>query len=149
MHLKAIGTVHTPYTHPADAPNQGRRSGELCTLEVFEEFADGLKDIEQCSHLIVLYWQDRAGRDTLQTITPHGSEVHGVFATRSPSRPNPVALCVVELVEREGRLLKVRGMDALDGSPLLDIKPYSVSLNCVESARIGWHGEGDIKDSDE
>jgi len=139
-----VGILHTPYTHPHEAPHQGRLTGEVCTIEVFEQYAAGLKDVELCSHLIVLYWQDRARRDTLQTITPHGSQVHGVFATRSPHRPNPIGLCVVELLEREGQLLKVCGLDALDGSPLLDIKPYSAGIDSVENATIGWHEKGDI-----
>ncbi len=112
---------------------------------MFEDYEPALLDVERCSHLIVLYWQDRANRSILQTRTPWGPEVHGVFATRSPNRPNPVGLCVVKLVEREGRFLKVRGMDALDGSPLIDIKPYSPQIDSVQDARIGWLKRGDIK----
>jgi len=99
---------------------------------------EGLKDVEQATHLIVLYWCHLGSRDTLQTKTPFGPEVRGVFACRSPSRPNPIAFCVSELLGvRENRLL-VRGVDAVDGSPLLDIKPYSSEMDSVAGASIGW-----------
>jgi len=143
--LKQIGVVHSPYQERMGAPSQGRHTNEESTLEVFADYEPALLDVEQCSHLIVLYWQDRANRSILQTRTPWGPEVHGVFATRSPNRPNPIGLCVVKLVEREGRFLKVQGMDALDGSPLIDIKPYSHHIDSVQDARVGWHKRGDIK----
>ncbi len=144
--LRQIGVIHSPYRERTGAPVQGRHTNEeSSTLEVFEDYEPALLDVERCSHLIVLYWQDRANRSILQTRTPWGPEVHGVFATRSPDRPNPVGLCVVKLVEREGRFLKVRGMDALDGSPLIDIKPYSPEIDSVQDARIGWLKRGDIK----
>ncbi|HIH70428.1 MAG TPA: tRNA (N6-threonylcarbamoyladenosine(37)-N6)-methyltransferase TrmO [Methermicoccus shengliensis] len=138
MHLVAIGVVHTPYRDVRDAPHQGALAGEEGALEVFEQYAEGLKDIEQCSHLIVLYWQHRSRRDVLLATPPHDRREHGVFATRSPHRPNPIGLCVVELLKREGTTLRVRGLDALDGSPLIDIKPYSARADCVPHATIGW-----------
>ena len=142
--LKPIGVIRSPYKARKDAPFQGRHVDEICTLEVFDAYEAGLKDIERCSHLIVLYWQDRGDRSVLQTVTPWGPEVHGVFATRSPNRPNPLGLCVVDLLVRQGRYLKTRGMDALDGSPLLDIKPYS-RLDCIPDSRIGWRGGQDLE----
>ena len=143
--LKQIGVIRSPYREQKDAPCQGRHARDESTLEVFEEYESALRDIEQCSHLIVLYWQDKANRSTLQTRTPWGPEIHGVFATRSPNRPNPIGFCVVELLERNGRLLRVRGLDALDGSPLVDIKPYSPQIDSVPHARIGWHKKRDIR----
>lgn len=143
--LKRIGTIHSPYKRRGDAPRQGRHKDDESTLEIFEPYLPALLDVEQCSHLIVLYWQDRGNRDVLQNRTPWGPETHGVFATRSPNRPNPIGLCVVKLLERKGRYLKVTWMDALDGSPLLDIKPYSSGIDSVPDARIGWHKENDIK----
>jgi formylmethanofuran dehydrogenase subunit E len=136
--LKQIGVIHSGYRHTADAPSQGRKEKEESSLEIFQEFESALLDIERCTHLIVLYWQDRGDRTRLQTKTPWGPEIHGVFATRSPNRPNPLGLCVVDLLERKGRFLKVAGMDALDGSPLIDIKPYSTAIDAVQGARIGW-----------
>lgn len=138
MHLVAIGMVHTPYRDVREAPRQGALAGGEGTLEVFEQYAEGLKDIEQCSHLIVLYWQHMSRRDVLLATPPHDGREHGVFATRSPHRPNPIGLCVVELMGREGTTLRVRGLDALDGSPLIDIKPYSAGADSVPHATIGW-----------
>lgn len=139
-----IGIVRSPYKDRTGAPFQGRHRNDVSTLEVLEDFEPALLDIEKCSHLIVLYWQDKGDRSVLQTRTPWGPEIHGAFATRSPNRPNPIGLCVVELLKREGRFLKVKGMDALDGSPLVDIKPYSSGIDSVENATIGWHVGEDV-----
>lgn len=147
--LIPVGVVHSPYKGRKDAPFQGRHRDELSTLEVFERFEPGLKDVETCSHLIVLYLQHQGDRQRLQNRTPWGPEIHGVFATRSPNRPNPIGLCTVELVERKGRHLTVRWLDALDGSPLLDIKPYSAGVDAVPEARIGWRKGGDLKENDQ
>lgn len=141
--LEQIGVVRSPYKGTREAPYQGRREKETCILEIFEEFEAALKDVERCTHLFVLYWQHQAVRSVLKTRTPWGPEIRGVFATRSPNRPNPVGLCVVDLVEVTGRMLKVMGMDAVDGSPLIDVKPYSSSLDAVAEARIGWREQGE------
>lgn len=138
MQLVPIGVIHSPYREPGEAPHQGRFSEQLAELEVYPQFAAGLKDIEQVTHLFVLYWCHRASRDVLQTPTPRGPEIRGVFACRSPARPNPIAVCVAELKEVKGNVLVVRGVDALDGSPLLDLKPYSAEIDSVPGARIGW-----------
>lgn len=131
MILKPIGTIHSPYKNSSEAPFQGRFSREISVVEIYGEFADGLKDVEQSSHLFMLYWCGQADRVKLQTHTPHGTEIRGVFACRSPSRPNPIAICIVELLKREGNFLHVQGLDALDGSYLLDIKPFYPDLDCV------------------
>ncbi len=138
--LTPVGVVHSPYRDRGDAPFQGKHKNDESVLEIFEDFEPALLDIEKCSHLIVLYWQDRGNRSVLRTKTPWGPDIHGVFATRSPDRPNPIGLCVVELLERKGRSLRVKGMDALEGSPILDIKPYSSGIDSVECANIGWRG---------
>jgi formylmethanofuran dehydrogenase subunit E len=135
--LRQIGVVRSPYKTRKDTPFQGRHTKDIATLEIFEQYEPALLDIEGCSHLIVLYWLDQGDRRVLKTRTPWGPEVHGVFATRSPNRPNPIGFCVADLVGREGRFLKVRGLDALDGSPLIDIKPYS-RLDAVHDSRIAW-----------
>ena len=139
--LEQIGVIHSKYTQATDAPFQGRKENEESSLEVFQEYRSALRDVERCTHLIVLYWQDRGDRRVLQTKTPWGPETHGVFATRSPNRPNPIGLCVVDLLERDGRFLKVAGMDALDGSPLIEIKPYSTAIDAIQDAHIGWRDE--------
>ena len=146
--LEQIGVVHSPYKENKEAPHQGRPGKESCVLEIFQEFQDGLHDVERSTHLFVLYWQHRADRAVLKTTTPWGPEIRGVFATRSPNRPNPIGLCVVELVEVKGRFVKVLGMDAVDGSPLIDLKPYSSSLDAVKGATIGWRETKPGKDKE-
>ena len=143
--LHQIGVIHSPYKERKEAPFQGKYARDESTLEVFEEYDPALLHIEQCSHIIVLYLQDKANREVLQTRTPWGPEIHGVFATRSPNRPNPIGFCVVELLECDGRFLRVRGLDALEGSPLIDIKPYSSEVDSVQDAVIGWHKRRDLK----
>jgi tRNA (adenine37-N6)-methyltransferase len=143
MVLEPIGVIHTPYSKREDIPRQGRLSLELCEIEVFHEYASALKDIEQCTHLFVIFWLHLGDRRRLTAVPPHDGREHGVFATRTPSRPNPLALDVVELLEVNGNRLKVRGMDALDGSILLDIKPYSAGIDSIPQARIAWQKDGE------
>jgi tRNA-Thr(GGU) m(6)t(6)A37 methyltransferase TsaA len=142
--LKPMGIIHSPYKSMGEAPFQGRFSEEEAVLEIYEEFTDCLKDVEASRNLIVLYWGHLANREVLQTVTPWGPEVRGVFACRSPSRPNPIEFCAVELLQREGNRLVVRWLDAVDGSVVLDIKPYSSRIDSIPDVHIGW-----FKDSDE
>ena len=142
MALVPIGVVHSPYKRREDIPRQGRLSKEICEIEVFPEYALGLKDIDQCSHLFILFWLHLGDRSLLLATPPHDHKEHGVFATRSPSRPNLIALDIVELLAAKGNRLTVRGMDALDGSILLDIKPYSAEMDAIPEARIGWQADG-------
>ena len=125
MQLKEIGIVHNAYKNLTDIPRQGRMSEEISEIEIHPAFADGLLKIEQNQYLIVLYWAHLAKRDILKTIPPAAREIHGVFASRSPGRPNPLSLCIVELIERKGNILRVKNIDALDGSSVIDIKPYT------------------------
>jgi tRNA-Thr(GGU) m(6)t(6)A37 methyltransferase TsaA len=141
MSLHTVGVAHTPYRTAGQAPFQGRFSDQAAVVEIGEEYSAALRDIEESSYLYVLYWAHLADRGVLQTVTPWGPEPRGVFACRSPARPNPISLCVVELLERKGNRLTVRGLDALDGSAILDIKPYSASIDSVPGARIGWFQE--------
>ena len=138
MVLKPIGVIHTPYCRREDIPRQGRLSSEICEIEVFPEYAPALKDIEQCTHLFVIFWLHLGDRSRLTAAPPHDGKEHGVFATRSPSRPNSLALDIVQLLDVKGNRLRVLGMDALDGSILLDIKPYSAGIDCFPHAKIGW-----------
>ncbi|MFY9139919.1 MAG: tRNA (N6-threonylcarbamoyladenosine(37)-N6)-methyltransferase TrmO [Thermacetogeniaceae bacterium] len=138
MELVPIGVIHSPYRSPDDAPNQGRFSDKQVELEIYPDYVGGLKDIEESSYLIVLYWLHLAKRDVLVTKTPFGPELRGVFACRSPSRPNPIAFCVAKLLGRKGNRLLVQGVEAVDGSPLLDLKPYSSDLDCIPGIKIGW-----------
>lgn len=125
MELQAIGRVHSAYKNLADIPRQGCLSDTVSEIEIFSAFTDGLLHIEHNRYLIVLYWAHLARRDLLKTIPPRSSEIRGVFASRSPGRPNPLSLCVTELISCAENLLRVRNLDALDGSSVIDIKPYT------------------------
>lgn len=138
MMFTQIGKIRTPYRTLETVPKYIEGEGDVCEIEVFEDFSDGLKDSEQASHLIVLYWLDKADRERLEGKNPHDGKVHGVFATRSPHRPNPIAFSVVSLIERRGNILKISGITALDGTPLLDIKPYHSGSDSFPDARIEW-----------
>jgi tRNA-Thr(GGU) m(6)t(6)A37 methyltransferase TsaA len=120
-----IGSVRSPYTDTAQIPKGfGAKHEAVGILEILPEFEDGLTDIEGFSHLFVIWIFDRSeGYDLLAT-PPTDTRPHGVFATRSPRRPNPIGLTVVRLLGREGRRLQVQGVDMLDGTPILDLKPY-------------------------
>jgi tRNA-Thr(GGU) m(6)t(6)A37 methyltransferase TsaA len=132
MNLKPIGYIHSPYKERKDAPSQGRNRDDEFKIELLDEYVGALKEVEKSTHLIVLYWLDKAKRDILQTYTPHDKNTKkGTFATRSPNSPNPIAFNIVDLDKVEGNILYVRGMDALDGSVVLDIKPYVKELDCI------------------
>jgi tRNA-Thr(GGU) m(6)t(6)A37 methyltransferase TsaA len=136
--LKPIGVIHSPYKDRGEAPFQGYRSRTISRIEVFKEFEEGLQDIEGFSHIIVIYWFHKSQGYHLLVKTPWDDIPHGLFTTRSPHRPCPLALTVVELVAREKNVLKVKGLDALDGSPLLDIKPYVPEADERPVTKSGW-----------
>lgn len=138
MILQPIGIIHSPYKVSGDAPRQGRYSELPMELELYEKYLDGLKNIERATHLIVLHWLHHARRDLLQVSTPYRQKVRGVFACRSPVRPNPIAFNVVELLGVKGDRLTVQGLDALDGSPLLDLKPYYSDLDSIPGIKDSW-----------
>lgn len=143
MELKPIGVIHSPYLERGDAPRQGRMSDKKMILEIFPEFGGALKEIEKVSHIFILYWGDRSNREILQSKTPFSQEPVGVFASRSPNRPNPIALCIADLLRREDNRLIVKGLDALDGSPLLDIKVYSPAIDSIPNA-TNWRMPNDL-----
>jgi tRNA-Thr(GGU) m(6)t(6)A37 methyltransferase TsaA len=130
--IQPIGYVRSPYKEMTDTPRQGRLSDTVSEIVIDEKYLPGLDDVEKKSHLIVLSWFDRADRTMLRATPPHEKIEHGVFATRSPNRPNPVAFSVVDLIGCNGNILRVRGLDALDGTPVVDIKPYSPDIDCVK-----------------
>jgi len=132
--LRPIGHVRSPYKEKKDAPRQGRLSDTVSEIVIDEEYLPGLDDVEKNANLIILSWFDRADRTMLRATPPHKPVEHGVFATRSPNRPNPVAFSVVDLLERDGNILRVRGLDALDGTPVVDIKPYAPDIDCVKNS---------------
>ena len=137
--LTPIGVIHSPYKSLSDCPRQASKTGVIAVIEVFEQYAGGLKDIEGFSHLILLYWLHKSHGYSLLVRTPWDTELHGLFTTRSPNRPNPIGISVVKLIERHGNTLRVRGIDAIDGTPLIDIKPYVPEFNFNDrDVRIGW-----------
>jgi tRNA-Thr(GGU) m(6)t(6)A37 methyltransferase TsaA len=135
---RAIGFARTPYPEKDDVPKGPLAKHDAeGTLDVLSELEEGLTDIEGFSHLIVIWVFDRAEGFALLATPPGGTIAHGVFSTRSPYRPNPIALTVVELLGREGNKLHVRGLDMVDGTPILDIKPYLSNVP-EEKLRRGW-----------
>jgi tRNA-Thr(GGU) m(6)t(6)A37 methyltransferase TsaA len=130
MQVNAIGRVNSPFKAKKGSPHQGRFSDEVSTITVFPEYAEALEGIESGQNLHVIYWMDRADSFSLKVV-PHGrTEKRGVFSTRAPVRPNPMGLCLVKLVQRQGNILRVKWLDALDGSPVLDIKPFWEEIDC-------------------
>jgi tRNA-Thr(GGU) m(6)t(6)A37 methyltransferase TsaA len=137
--LYFIGRIRTPWTRRSECPRNARESDAVCTIEVDERFAPALRGIETCSHIVVLYWMDQARRDLVLQAPRHYASQRGTFALRSPVRPNPIAMSVAQLLSVEGRRLAVRGLDCLDGTPLLDLKPYFSSTDAIPEAVVGWH----------
>ena len=134
-----IGRIRTPWTTREQCPKNARESDAPCTIEVDARYAAALKDVETSSHLLVLYWLDKARRDLVLQAPRHYEAQRGTFALRSPVRPNPIAASVVRLIHVDGTRLSVVGLDCLDGTPLLDIKPYFASTDAVPDAVVGWH----------
>src|SRR5918993_4640445 len=139
--LYFIGRIRTPWTRREDCPKNARESDAACTIEVDERSAAALSGLETCSHIIVLYWMDQARRDLVFQVPAHYGTGRGTFALRSPVRPNPIALSVVHLRGVQGTSLSVCGLDCLDNTPLLDLKPYFASTDAAPEARVGWHAE--------
>jgi tRNA-Thr(GGU) m(6)t(6)A37 methyltransferase TsaA len=135
--LYFIGRIHTPWKRREDCPKNGRQTDSVCTLEVDPRWQQALLGIETCSHLVVLYWMDRARRDLVVQLPRHSQKKRGTFALRSPARPNPIALSVVRFLGVEGTRISVVGLDCLDNTPLLDIKPY-LAAEAVPDARVEW-----------
>ena len=142
---RAIGYVSSPYKDTSDVPKGlGAQHEAEGVLQILPEFEPGLLDIEGFSHLFVIWEFDRSGGFELVGAPPCDNRTHGVFATRSPYRPNPIGLTVVELRRREGTDLHVHGLDMLDKTPILDIKPYLTSIP-AEKLRRGWLAEAEAR----
>ncbi len=121
--LQFIGRIHTPWKSPRECPRRGDLGGPVCRVEIFPPWDQALWGIEKHSHLQILYWMHLARRDLAVQSPRHAETSSGTFALRSPNRPNPIAASLVELVGVEGNTLLVRGLDCVDGTPLVDIKP--------------------------
>ncbi len=137
--MKPIGVIHSPFTDKGQTPIQASRSQAVGQVEVYPEFAEGLQDSEGFSHLILLYVFHRSSGYTLRVKPFLDDEWRGLFATRYPSRPNPLGLSVVHLLERRDNVLEIEGVDVLDGTPLLDIKPYMPEFDVRTGVHTGWY----------
>jgi len=143
--LQPIGYVRSPYKDPREVPRGlGAQHNAEGVLEIRQELELGLTDIDGFSHLFILWVFDRSEGFELLGTPPSDGRPHGVFATRSPKRPNPIGLTVVELLRREGPRLHVRGVDMLDETPILDIKPYLSGIP-PENLRRGWLAEAEAR----
>ncbi|HJZ95347.1 MAG TPA: tRNA (N6-threonylcarbamoyladenosine(37)-N6)-methyltransferase TrmO [Candidatus Solibacter sp.] len=144
--MQPIGYVRSPFKVTREIPKGlGAKHDAEGLLEILPEFAEGLADIEGFSHLYVIWGFHRAeGFDLTATPPADGGRPHGVFATRSPRRPNPIGLTTVELLGRDGASLRVKGVDMLDGTPILDIKPYLSSIP-AEQLRRGWLAKAEVR----
>ena len=136
--FEPIGVIHSPYKRRSQAPPQGRLKKEIFKIEIFERFQDGLKDIEGFSHIIILYYLHQSKGFILQVTTPWDTELHGLFTTRSPFRPNPIGFSVVQLNEIKENRLMVSDLDILDNTPVLDIKPYFREFKANKEIKTGW-----------
>jgi tRNA-Thr(GGU) m(6)t(6)A37 methyltransferase TsaA len=134
-----IGRIRTPWKERKDCPKNARESDAVCTVELDEKWVPALKEAETCTHLVLLYWMDKAPRNLVRQVPGHYGVQRGTFALRSPARPNPIAMSVVKLNDVDGSKLRVVGLDCLDGTPLIDIKPYFASTDCAPDAVVGWH----------
>ena len=139
VRYKPIGIIHSPFKEPRGTPIQwgGARDIE-CTVEIASEYVEGLKDIEGFSHIILIY-HFHLSRGYLLEVKPYMDEKsHGVFATRAPSRPNPIGISIVRLVKVDGSVLCIKDVDIVDGTPLLDLKPYVPEFDIRKVDKIGW-----------
>lgn len=143
VELKIIGIIHSPFKKLEQAPRQGIY--KLSEIEIYEEYQEGLKDLDSFTHLHIFYWLHKLKGFKLIVKTPWDDNPHGVFTTRSPYHPNPLAYSVVELVERKNNILKVKGLEAIEGTPVIDIKPYIKKIDQKKNVKSGWSENIDFK----
>jgi len=137
--LHSIGIIHSPFNEKDQTPIQSSRSQAIGLVELYPEFADGLNGIEDLSHIHLLYIFHESSGYALQVKPFLDDQEHGIFATRYPCRPNPIGLSTVRLVSRRDNFLTIEGVDVLDGTPLLDIKPYVPDFDHRTDVRVGWY----------
>jgi len=137
--MRPIGVIRSPFVHRNQTPIQASRSHAIGRVEIFPEFLEGLDDVDGFSHLILLYVFHRSSGHSLHVKPFLDKQPHGLFATRHPCRPNPIGLSVVQLLAHSGSVLLVQGVDVLDETPLLDIKPYVPDFDVRDNARTGWY----------
>lgn len=150
IEITPIGTISSPFKNRQDAPRQGRECEDCSVITIFSQYKDGIGEMIGISHIWVLYWMDRAERDILFARRPEWKEARPVFTIRSPARPNPIAISVGKILAIEDGTITVTGIEALDGSQVIDIKPYIPGLDCIPGAQyssLTHHNE--IKTRDE
>jgi len=136
--IKPIGVIHSPFNDRKEVPIQPRFSRDKGEVELFDEYSEGLKDIEGFSHIILVYFFHKS-QDYSLLVRPYlDNKEKGVFATRFPERPNHIGISVVKLLEKKENTLIVGGIDVIDGTPLLDIKPYVPPFDNTKTVKIGW-----------
>ena len=138
IYYKAIGIIHSPFKKPGGTSIQPNNNENRATIEVFPEYAEGLMDLDGFSHIILLYHFHLLNKTELMVTPFMDTTPHGVFATRSPARPNKIGLSVLELKKIDKNILTVSGIDVVDGTPVLDIKPYVPHFDSIDTQRIGW-----------
>jgi len=149
MEARPIGVIRTPFASREGMPRStSQAAGVKGTVEVFEAYRAGLKDLDRFSHVILIWHIDRSEGFRLEVVPPKQTQTRGLFASRAPNRPNPIGLSIVRLDRIEGGVLHVDGVDMLDGSPLLDIKPYIPASDSIPDARPGWLGESGSRRGD-
>ena len=132
-----IGRIRTPWASRLETPRQGRHDGPVCRLEIFEPFVPAIKGVDFYSNLEVLYWLDQSRRDIVLQSPKNNQNTRGTFSLRSPVRPNPIGTSIVKLVGVEGSTILVRGLDCLDNTPLLDIKPDRCEFTPLAASQMG------------
>lgn len=134
-----IGMIHSPFKEPKGTPIQSiAAKGIEGTVEIFQEFAGGLKDIDGFSHIMLICHFHLSKEPSLKVKPFLDDQKRGIFSTRAPNRPNPIGISIAQLINVEGNILRVKDLDIVDGTPLLDIKPYIPEFDIRETARIGW-----------
>jgi tRNA-Thr(GGU) m(6)t(6)A37 methyltransferase TsaA len=139
FNMRPIGVIHSPHTEKSQTPIQPSRSQAPGSVEIYPEFAEGLQGLEGFSHIIILYIFHQSKGYSLRVKPFLDHQEHGLFATRYPYRPNPIGLSIVRLEGIQANILNVADIDVLDGTPLLDIKPYVPDFDVRENTRTGWY----------
>ena len=138
--MQSIGVIHSPFIEKSQTPIQASRSHAIGTVELNPKFLEGLQDLEGFSHIFLLYAFHCSSGFSLRIKPFLDHKEHGLFATRYPCRPNPIGISVVRLLSRTENILTIEGVDVLDNTPLLDIKPYVPDFDVRTDVRIGWYG---------
>jgi tRNA-Thr(GGU) m(6)t(6)A37 methyltransferase TsaA len=139
---KAIGVIHSPFKEPKNVPIQAAASkGTEGTIEIYPQYAEGLTDLDGFSHIIILYHLHLVQASSLMVKPFLDDHLHGVFATRAPARPNRIGFSVVRLQRIENNILHILDLDVIEGTPVLDIKPYIPAFDCVQASKIGWFSD--------